>query len=59
MSTHREICCEGGPHDGETHVIDDRLEYWDPDPDGDVWAGVYEPSAYPPVWIWIDDGGAS
>lgn len=47
---HREICCEGGPHDGEVHVIDDRLEWWDPAVDG--WAGAYEPTETPPVWTW-------
>lgn len=53
MSTHVEAFLEGGPHDGETRVIDDRV--WEWDPEVECWAGVYVRSAGSPVWTWAHD----
>lgn len=53
MSTHVEAFLEGGPHGGETRVLDDRETEWDPDVEG--WVGCYERPAGGPVWVWVDD----
>jgi hypothetical protein len=52
VSTHVEAFLEGGPLDGETRVLDDRLPLWDPEVRG--WDGFYILDA-DGAWVWTED----